>query len=91
MDDLFNLMKTMSENINSNYKEQQIDSNIKYNQMNDKFDELKNEIQEMNKHVESINETVRTSLNKLEQSVEKLGDHVLSITNINNDEIMKSN
>ena len=53
MDDLFNLMKTMSENINSNHKEQQIDSNIKYNKMNDKFDELKNEIQEINKSCES--------------------------------------
>ena len=30
MDDLFNLIKTMSENINSNYKEQQIDSNVKF-------------------------------------------------------------
>ena len=46
MDDMFNLIKTMSENINSNlnvkFEEQQIDSNVKYNKMNEKFDVQKN-------------------------------------------------
>ena len=63
--------------------------NKKLDIQNEKFDELKSEIQEINKHLESTNQTIRTSLNKLEQSVEKLGDNVLSITNINNDERMK--
>ena len=99
MDDMFNLIKTMSENINSNlnakFEEQQIDSNVKYNKINEKFDvqknsfgskfdELTNQIKEINKHLESINEIVRTSLNKLEQSVEKLGDNVISMTSIKN-------
>ena len=71
------------------FNEIKSDSDAKFNIQNDKFEELKYEIKEIKKHLESTNETVRTSLNKLEQSVEKLGDNVLSITNINNDEIMK--
>ena len=65
MDDLFNLIKTMSENINSNvnakYKEQQIDSNIKYNEisarLDDKFDrqssELNNRFDEIKTEIKS--------------------------------------
>ena len=47
MDDMFNLIRTMSENINSNLnelkeqnKEQKSDSDVKYDKINAKFDEM---------------------------------------------------
>ena len=90
MDDMFNLIKTMYENISSDLnelkkqnKEQQIDSNVKYNQMNDKFDskldgqnvkvdELKNQINEINEHLNRTNDIIDNNCNRLEQSIEKL-------------------
>ena len=103
MDDMFNLIKTMSENISSDLnelkkqnKEQQIDSNVKYNRMNEKFDvqktsldELKNQINEINEHLNQTNDIIENNCNRLEQSIEKLGDKVISMTNINNDEIVE--
>ena len=70
MDDMFNLIRTMSENINRNLnaksEEQKSDSNVKYDKIdakfdkqssdcNEKFDEIRNEIKQQNFMFSDVN------------------------------------
>ena len=53
---------------------------------------LKNQLNEINEHLNQTNDIIENNCNRLEQSVEKfekLGDNVISMTNINNDEIVE--
>ena len=90
--ELKNEIKEIKSSFNEKLDEQiklSNDFDTKLEVQNNKFDELKNHMNEINKHLNQTSEIIEANFHRLEQSVEKLGDNVINITNINNDEIVE--